>query len=56
MLLLGSTFPNRDEALSFVHDACYNNGGMFTGNFAARQSKSMCPALEIPVSSLWFRT
>ena len=39
----GSTFPNRDEALSFVHDACYNNGGMFTGQYSPGQTKSMCP-------------
>ncbi|KAI3391928.1 hypothetical protein diail_6630, partial [Diaporthe ilicicola] len=39
----GDSWPNTEEARNFVHDACYNNGGMFTGNFAPRQTKSMCP-------------
>lgn len=39
----GDSWPNREEARSFVHDACYNDGGMFTGYYAPRQMKSMCP-------------
>ncbi|KAK4631959.1 hypothetical protein CLAFUW4_02591 [Fulvia fulva] len=39
----GENWPNQEEARSFVQNACYNNGGMFTGWYAARQTKSMCP-------------
>ncbi|CAD0092125.1 unnamed protein product, partial [Aureobasidium vineae] len=39
----GQYFPNREEARTFVHDACYNPGGMFTGNYDPRQLKAMCP-------------
>lgn len=39
----GDSWPNTEEARSFVQNACYNNGGMFTGWYAPRQTKSMCP-------------
>lgn len=39
----GVSWPNREEARNFVQDACYGNGGMFTGQFAPRQMKSMRP-------------
>ena len=39
----GDTWPNTEEARSFVHDACYNQNGMFTGGYAPSQTKSMCP-------------
>jgi hypothetical protein len=39
----GAKWPNREEARSFVYDACHKNGGMFTGNYAPLQLKSMCP-------------
>jgi hypothetical protein len=31
------------EAKGWVDFACRGNGGMFTGNFAPGQTKSMCP-------------
>jgi hypothetical protein len=31
------------EAKAWVDFACRGNGGMFTGNFAPGQTKSMCP-------------
>jgi hypothetical protein len=39
----GDTWPNKEEARSFVENACKGANGMFTGDFAARQTKSMCP-------------
>lgn len=39
----GDSWGSTELARSFVHSACYDNGGMFTGNFAPRQTKSMCP-------------
>ncbi|SMQ53988.1 unnamed protein product [Zymoseptoria tritici ST99CH_1A5] len=39
----GDFWPNKEEARAFVHDACYNQGGMFTGGWAPLQTKSMCP-------------
>lgn len=39
----GDTWRNTETARSFVEHACYANGGMFTGNFNPRQTKSMCP-------------
>ncbi|KAK5137937.1 hypothetical protein LTR08_006706 [Meristemomyces frigidus] len=39
----GASWPNTEEARTFVHDACYNSGGMFTGYYNSRQTKSMCP-------------
>ncbi|KAF2208057.1 hypothetical protein CERZMDRAFT_91650 [Cercospora zeae-maydis SCOH1-5] len=39
----GDRWPNTEEARAFVWDACHADGGMFTGYFAARQTKSMCP-------------
>jgi hypothetical protein len=53
----GDSWPNREVARSFVHDACYNNGGMFTGDYAPRQLKAMCPrdgglGLEFVVQNL----
>lgn len=39
----GDSWPNMEQARAFVQDACYKQGGMFTGNFAPRQTKSMCP-------------
>ncbi|KAK4187634.1 septin [Podospora australis] len=39
----GDVWPNTESARQFVQDACFNNGGMFTGNYAAGQTKSMCP-------------
>lgn len=53
----GSYWPNREEARSFIHDACYKNGGMFTRDYAPRQLKAMCPrsggvGLEFVVQNL----
>lgn len=39
----GDIRRNTETARSFVEHACYANGGMFTGNFNPRQTKSMCP-------------
>jgi hypothetical protein len=39
----GASWPNKEEARSFAYDACHNNGGMFTGNYAPLQLKAMCP-------------
>jgi hypothetical protein len=39
----GPTWPNKEQARSFVYDACHNNGGMFTGNYQPLQLKAMCP-------------
>lgn len=39
----GDAWPNQEEARSFVQNACYNNGGMFTGSYAPLQTKAMCP-------------
>lgn len=39
----GDSWPSTEQARAFVQDACYKQGGMFTGNFAPRQTKSMCP-------------
>jgi hypothetical protein len=35
---------DNNEAKGWVNDACRSNGGMFTGNFAPGQTKSMCPS------------
>lgn len=35
---------NRENARGYVRDACYNNGGMFTGVYSPRQTKRMCPS------------
>jgi hypothetical protein len=35
---------DNNEAKAWVNDACRSNGGMFTGNFAPGQTKSMCPS------------
>jgi hypothetical protein len=34
---------DKQEAKGWVDHACRANGGMFTGNFAPGQTKSMCP-------------
>lgn len=39
----GHTWGSTEVARGFVHDACYNFGGMFTGNYDPEQTKSMCP-------------
>lgn len=39
----GKSWPNVEEARSFVDFACRGENGMFTGEFALRQAKSMCP-------------
>ncbi|THZ11854.1 hypothetical protein D6C90_10456 [Aureobasidium pullulans] len=39
----GATWNNREQARTFINDACYKSGGMFTGNYAPRQLKAMCP-------------
>lgn len=39
----GATWPNKEEARNFVYEACHNEGGMFTGNYAPLQLKAMCP-------------
>ena len=53
----GASWTNREEARNFVHSACFDNGGMFTGNFDPRQLKAMCPlsgnlGLEFVVQNL----
>ena len=40
----GESWPNREEARSFVDHACRAEGGMFTGFFEPHQEKSMCPS------------
>jgi hypothetical protein len=39
----GWSFPDKAESREWVNHACRGNGGMFTGNFAPGQKKSMCP-------------
>ncbi|GAB7359176.1 hypothetical protein MBLNU230_g5243t1 [Neophaeotheca triangularis] len=39
----GDAWPSKVEARSWVEFACKGKGGMFTGNFAPGQTKSMCP-------------
>ncbi|KAH8585292.1 hypothetical protein B0O99DRAFT_696679 [Bisporella sp. PMI_857] len=39
----GDTWPNLETAYRFVAEACYNNGGMFTGYYSPGQTKAMCP-------------
>jgi hypothetical protein len=41
--LVGYGYSSKDEAKGWANDACRNNGGMFTGNYAPGQKKSMCP-------------
>ncbi|KAK6004632.1 hypothetical protein QM012_008494 [Aureobasidium pullulans] len=53
----GQFWPNKEEARSFIHDACYKANGMFTGNYDPRQLKAMCPrsgnmGLEFVVQNL----
>jgi spermidine/putrescine-binding protein len=38
-----ATWDNREQAHTFINDACYKSGGMFTGNHAPHQPKAMCP-------------
>ncbi|CAK1360622.1 hypothetical protein CB0940_06643 [Cercospora beticola] len=39
----GDDWPDKEQARSFVENACKNTNGMFTGYFQPRQTKSMCP-------------
>ncbi|KJX93409.1 hypothetical protein TI39_contig4321g00008 [Zymoseptoria brevis] len=39
----GDSWPNTEEARVFVREACFNDGGMFTGGWEPLQKKSMCP-------------
>lgn len=46
----GQFFPNREEARTFAHDACYNNGGMRSQHRGLHQIKSVVAILLIVLS------
>ncbi|KAH6672629.1 hypothetical protein B0J14DRAFT_374965 [Halenospora varia] len=47
------TAADNANARKFAHDACYNNGGMFTGYFSPGQTKSMCPRADSDIPMLF---